>query len=228
MRFCLLVLLLLLLSVRVFSLFDSFELLKIWALTVVVSMIVSVIVVWRRKSVVWALSLLLIYPLVLHFYLKNPEFVGYSVDYIDKSRTDNSNHPTIQHSDFIISRHFNVVIQRGAMYGVFVDNKLYRKRLHGISQDHIHVCNLRVYVNGKNYSMDQQWVGKGLADFNQCSNTNHSFKLKDEEYYLLGDHIYNSRDSRFFGPVQKNQLIAQALYVINSKGIVTDLAVHFK
>ncbi|WP_164852360.1 signal peptidase I [Rheinheimera riviphila] len=202
--------------------------LKSWAVTLVVTMVVSIIVVWWRKSVVWALSLTLMYPLALHFYLKNPDFVGYSVDYIDLSRTDNSNNPTIQHGDFIISKHFNVVMQRGAMYAVFVDNKLYRKRLHGIPQDNIHVCNLRVYVNGNNYSTDQQWIGKGISDFSQCQNTNHAFKLKDGEYYLLGDHIYNSNDSRNFGPVEKSQVIAKALYLINSKGIVTELEVRFK
>lgn len=227
MRISVLIFVLLLLSVRVFSLFDSFEMLQYWAITLAVTIIGSIAVVWWRKSGLWALSLLLLQLLSLHFYLDNPDWIGYSVDYIGPTRTDHSNYPTIQSGDFIISKHFHIELQQGAMYGVFADQKMYRKRLHGMPQDKIHVCHLRVYVNGKHYSIDQQWVGKGITDFSQCKNTNHVFQLKDGEYYVLGDYIYNSKDSRTFGPVQKSQIMAKSLYVIDANGVVTALDARF-
>jgi len=228
MRFCLFVFFTFLFCVRAFSLFDSFIYFKIWALALAIFMLASVIFIWWRKSFIWALALLLIFPLSLHFYLKNPAFVGYSLDYIHHSRTDNSNNPTIQHGDFIVTKHFNFAIQPGAMYSVIVDNKPYRKRLHGIPGDNIHVCNLRVYVNGKNYSVDQQWLGQAVADFSKCHHLNHAFTLKPGEYYLLGDNIYNSRDSRSFGAIQKSQIFAKALYVIDADGVTSELDIHFK
>ncbi|MFN6972463.1 MAG: hypothetical protein ACK4NN_16455, partial [Rheinheimera sp.] len=100
MRISVLIFVLLLLSVRIFSLFDSFEMLQYWAITLAVTIIGSIAVVWWRKSGLWALSLLLLQLISLHFSLDNPDWIGYSVDYIGPTRTDHSNYPTIQYGDF--------------------------------------------------------------------------------------------------------------------------------
>lgn len=217
---------LLLCSVRVLSLFDTLPLLIAW-LSAVLLFILLVFFgcLYRRQFIDAFVSIPTFLALTL-LYLKYPALTGYSFDYVTPGRS-RSNEPTIVDGDFIMSKHLDVVPVAGGMYGIQIDNQLYRKRLHGIPGDKIHRCNEKVYVNAQHYAVSAQWQPSTVQDFSTCHKLNQVFYLQADEYYFLGDNSYTSKDSRYFGAVAASQIVATSLYLIRSDGSVKQLAVEF-
>ena len=60
--------------------------------------------------------------------------------------------------------------------------------------------------NGETFILEEPY----LKDDETVLYEDTTIKLGDEEYYLLGDNRNNSFDSRFFGPVPKNNFIGRA------------------
>lgn len=80
------------------------------------------------------------------------------------------------------------------------------KRVIAKSEDKVEVKNSNIYVNGK------------LLYSNLVSDYTDSLTiLKKNEYYLLGDNINDSYDSRFYGPVKKENISYKYLFTVNYK-----------
>lgn len=227
MVICACLFLLLLASVRFFSIFDSFDSLIYWFSALIIFNISCFVFLWRRNGFFRSAIAISIFLVSSHFFLKNPSLVGYSLDYKGSETEDNSNLPTIQHRDFIISKHFNLKFQPGSMYGIKVNNKVFRKRLHGMPGDKVHICNYKVYINGFMRSVNDHWQRTAVSDFSDCDKVNHVLKLQQGEYYFLGDNTYKSYDSRSFGTINEQQIIAKSLYVIRGDNDILNLSVQF-
>ncbi len=217
---------LLLCSVRVLRLFDTLPLLIAWLSAVLLFILLVFFGCLYRRQFIYAVVSVPTFLALTLFYLKYPALTGYSFDYVLPGRSG-SNEPTIVDGDFIVSKHLDVVPVVGGMYGIQIDNQLYRKRLHGLPGDKIHRCNEKVYVNAQHYAVSEQWQPSTVQDFATCHKLNQVFYLQADEYYFLGDNTYTSQDSRYFGPITASQIVATSLYLIRSDGSVKQLAVEF-
>ena len=102
------------------------------------------------------------------------------------------------------------------------------KRVIGLPGDTVSCVNDVVYINGKvldetkyiDPDYRQSLVDK-FGYFNKvpdADNTNvvdfEEVKLKDDEYYVMGDNRPYSKDSRYVGPVKKSQIFAKKMLVL--------------
>ncbi|MCZ7547035.1 MAG: signal peptidase I [Anaerolineae bacterium] len=92
------------------------------------------------------------------------------------------------------------------------------KRLVGLPGDHIVIENGAVYVN------DTLLNEPYIEDLGHYSG---EWQLGPEEYFVLGDNRNNSRDSHYFGPIDRTLIVGRAwisLWPPQSWGIVPDYA----
>lgn len=79
------------------------------------------------------------------------------------------------------------------------------KRLIGLPNEEIECKNGKIYINGEEKSNE---YGYGTnKDFAKV-------KLGSDEYFVIGDNRNDSLDSRYFGPVKKNQILGKTNFII--------------
>jgi signal peptidase I len=83
----------------------------------------------------------------------------------------------------------------------------YIKRVIGVAGDTVDIHDGHVFVNGT--QLDEPYIFEGQPTEPTDPN-NHTWKLKDGELFVMGDHRADSQDSRAFGPIQKSTLIGRA------------------
>lgn len=85
------------------------------------------------------------------------------------------------------------------------DNKKLIKRVIGMPSDKIKCVSGILYINNEE---DTSGYGYGEnIDFPE-------YTLKDDEYFLIGDNRSDSFDSRYFGPVKKEDIVGKANFII--------------
>ena len=85
------------------------------------------------------------------------------------------------------------------------DNKKLIKRVIGMPNDKIKCVSGILYINNEE---DTSGYGYGEnIDFPE-------YTLKDDEYFLIGDNRSDSFDSRYFGPVKKEDIVGKANFII--------------
>lgn len=102
------------------------------------------------------------------------------------------------------------------------------KRVIGLPGDTVSCVNDVVYINGKvldetkyiDPDYRQSLVDK-FGYFNKVPNADNTnvedfeeVKLKNDEYYVMGDNRPYSKDSRYVGPVKKSQIFAKKMLVL--------------
>ena len=102
------------------------------------------------------------------------------------------------------------------------------KRVIGLPGDTVSCVNDVVYINGKvldetkyiDPDYRQSLVDK-FGYFNKVPNADNTnvedfeeVKLKDDEYFVMGDNRPFSKDSRYVGPVKKSQIFAKKMLVL--------------
>ncbi|MDP5133936.1 MAG: signal peptidase I [Paraglaciecola sp.] len=96
------------------------------------------------------------------------------------------------------------------------DGRHYAKRVHGIPGDSMAVCGDMVFVNGVNYQFSDKWNINKIDEI-KCSSLIDYSTLNEDEYYVLGDNLISSIDSRSFGPIKRNNLKGVFLYKYSGK-----------
>lgn len=76
------------------------------------------------------------------------------------------------------------------------------KRVVGLPGEDIAIIEGSLYIDGKEYV--ESYLHKELKEYNQEV---HRIQLEEGQYYLLGDNRDNSTDSRFIGPITKDDVI---------------------
>ena len=85
------------------------------------------------------------------------------------------------------------------------DNKKLIKRVIGMPNDKIKCVSGILYINNEE---DTSGYGYGEnIDFPE-------YTLKDDEYFLIADNRSDSFDSRYFGPVKKEDIVGKANFII--------------
>lgn len=127
-----------------------------------------------------------------------------------------SMHPTLETGDYLIVSRLNYLVVKPNHGDVIVFNSPRPlreneppliKRVIGLPGDVVELTNQQVYLNGE--LLGEPYLGE-LCDTSHCRDNR--WELGPEEYFMLGDNRNNSRDSRAFGPVPKENIIGQALF----------------
>ncbi|MCJ8305054.1 signal peptidase I [Shewanella sp.] len=209
---------------RLFELGDSEVMfaasIVIYLLILVSFSILSVFKFRNLKSLITTSSLLIIIT-VTFSNIHTEKVFGYSIDFV-KSR---SNNPTLMFDDLIISKHFNLKLQKGDMVGFIIDNKTLRKRIMATNNDQVIVCDNKTYINNIHFPAKNNWVQEAIPDNLTCNSSLKKFLIKKNEYFLLGDNIENSYDSRYFGPVKSESIIAESIYLITPDNETKNLSI---
>lgn len=79
------------------------------------------------------------------------------------------------------------------------------KRVIGLPNEQIEINEGRIYVNG--LVLDEPYV-KDYCRRSFCPNR--TWRLKSDEYFVLGDNRNSSQDSHDFGPIKRRQVIGKA------------------
>lgn len=146
-----------------------------------------------------------------------------------------SMYPTLKDGEFGFTNVGGVLlngVERGDIVVVTMEEERQKthwvKRVIGLPGDTVSCVNDVVYINGKvldetkyiDPDYRQSLVDK-FGYFNKvpdADNTNvvdfEEVKLKDDEYYVMGDNRPYSKDSRYVGPVKKSQIFAKKMLVL--------------
>ena len=146
-----------------------------------------------------------------------------------------SMYPTLKDGEFGFTNVGGVLlngVERGDIVAVTMEEEGQKthwvKRVIGLPGDTVSCVNDVVYINGKvldetkyiDPDYRQSLVDK-FGYFNKVPNADNTnvvdfeeVKLKDDEYYVMGDNRPYSKDSRYVGPVKKSQIFAKKMLVL--------------
>jgi signal peptidase I len=111
--------------------------------------------------------------------------------------------PTINDGD-------RMIVNTDISEGIFKDDiiifkneeKSFCKRVIGVKGDRIEITNNGIIVNDK---LMYKTLDTGLM--------NSQITLGEDEFYVIGDNVDNSYDSRFYGPIKKSQIIGKVIEI---------------
>lgn len=158
----------------------------------------------RRRSFLIDLLKQILVAVVLFVILINYVMIPCLVD-------GSSMNPTLKEGDFGYSfiitrtikiRRFDIAVIQPENY----DNRLLVKRVIGLPNETISYIDNRLYVNGE--YVEEKFLGQDVYTYD------FEITLSDDEYFLMGDNRTVSRDSRYFGPFSKKDILSTHLFVI--------------
>ena len=83
------------------------------------------------------------------------------------------------------------------------DNEKIIKRVIGMPGETVSIKNDKIYINGK--IIDNSFAYGATSDVDKI-------ELGEDEYFILGDNRLISKDSRYFGPVTKGEIIGKVVF----------------
>jgi signal peptidase I len=113
--------------------------------------------------------------------------------------------PTYQPGSRVYTAPISTPLQRADIVLIDDGDKEYAlKRLIGLPGEKIELWRGYVFVNGK--MLIEPYLPKYTYTFPDERNERVSFKLREDEYFVLGDNRTCSDDSRNYGPVQRKHI----------------------
>jgi len=88
-----------------------------------------------------------------------------------------------------------------------VGDENYLKRIEGIPGDTVVQTFNGIYLNGEKIYEYNFTNNSGLTEYPRFRET----KLAEDEYFLIGPNIYNSHDSRYFGPLKRKDICGKVI-----------------
>ena len=77
-----------------------------------------------------------------------------------------------------------------------IEDEIIIKRIIGMPNDTVEIKNGKIYVNDE--EIEEEYAYGQTSDYDKIT-------LGDDEYFILGDNRPISKDSRYFGPVKKDE-----------------------
>lgn len=120
----------------------------------------------------------------------------------------NSMYDTLHDKDIMILNEFIYYfsdVKRNDIVVVEEDNEYLIKRVIGLPGERIKCENGEIYINGKKYN--DKYSNSETKDFEEI-------KIKNGEYFVLGDNRKVSLDSRTFGSYKKKEIKGKASFTV--------------
>ncbi len=128
--------------------------------------------------------------------------------------------PTLLHGDFVgidWLRYDYVKIKKNdivVFYNPLNPEEVGVGRVRGVPGDKIKVINKKLYINNteelnKNNILSDVIIPDEFRDFKQ-------FKVKNNKYFIVGDNLYDTYDSRMLGTIDKNEILGKVLVIFYS------------
>lgn len=95
-------------------------------------------------------------------------------------------------------------IDRNDIVVVNIDNDLLIKRIVGMPGELVEIYGDKLYINGV-VNEDVYW---------DQTEDSAALQLADDEYYVLGDNRFISKDSRIFGAVKEDQILGESKIIV--------------
>ena len=83
------------------------------------------------------------------------------------------------------------------------DDEIIIKRIIGLPGETIEIKDNKIYIN--DIEMPDDYAYGDTSDYEKTT-------LADDEYFILGDNRLISKDSRYFGPVKKDEIMGEAVF----------------
>lgn len=108
-----------------------------------------------------------------------------------------------------ISRNINkeAELHRGDIVIVYEDDHYVVKRIIGLPGETISCANNKVYINDD--LLEETYTSSITDDFEEVI-------IGKSEYFIMGDNRSNSKDSRSYGAISKEQIKSKGIFVISS------------
>lgn len=84
-----------------------------------------------------------------------------------------------------------------------IEDEIIIKRIIGMPNDTVEIKNGVLYINDK--EIEEEYAYGETSDYDKIT-------LGDDEYFILGDNRPISKDSRYFGPVKKDEIIGKVIF----------------
>ncbi len=122
--------------------------------------------------------------------------------------------PTFLINDYLIVKKFNNKYQRGdvALFrGSAIELKDdFIKRIVALPNEHIQIKNGNILIN--NRVLSEGYIKKEIVG-------NVDIALGNDEYFILGDNIERSYDSRSFGPIKKEDILGKVTWGLRLRNL---------
>lgn len=130
--------------------------------------------------------------------------VRYSCFVINRCQ-GNSMYPTIRHNAVVVGTNIFLNIDRNDIVVAQpkAEDGLILKRVVGVEGDHIEIKDGKLYINGN--------IDTLFPDTNYLDETL-DVVVPENSYFLMGDNRNFSEDSRYFGAVNKSEIIYKVIY----------------
>jgi len=141
------------------------------------------------------------------------------IGYGSSQAYSNSSFPTIEIGDMFLNDYWFVDEQlfAGQFVGFFNDGAKYQKRIHGSPYDNICQVKNKVFINGRRFYLSGKWRVEYFDDNNMICDK--AFDLKRYEYFVLGDNLKNSYDSRYFGMINRRDIFLVSVLALRNNEI---------
>ncbi len=129
-----------------------------------------------------------------------------------------SMYPQVKHNQVGFSMVFNKAdIERFDVVVVYIEetDKYLVKRVIGLPHETIRYTDSKLYVNDELVEesfLDEDYVASQSQNLGFTNDL--EIHLKEDEYFLLGDNRPYSRDSRYYGPFMKDEIVSRGLFVL--------------
>lgn len=84
-----------------------------------------------------------------------------------------------------------------------IEDEIIIKRIIGMPNDTVEIKNGVLYINDE--EIEEEYAYGETSDYDKIT-------LGDDEYFILGDNRPISKDSRYFGPVKKDEIIGKVIF----------------
>ncbi len=118
-------------------------------------------------------------------------------------------YPTIKDGDYILVDELSYRFREPARYNIIVfknpgnESQFFIKRIIGLPGEEVVINGDKVLIGGKPIS--ERYL---TTDFYYTGER--TFKLKSDEYFVMGDNRRISLDSRSWGPLKRNEIVGEA------------------
>jgi signal peptidase I len=125
----------------------------------------------------------------------------------------NAMRPTVENQDRIVvdkGYYKEHEVKRGDIILYTYEEKMNIKRVLGLPGDEIQIRDGEWYVNGEAINEDYIYETTPSGVFADLDN---GIKLKEDEYFIIGDSPLESNDSRYIGPLKKGSILGKIIEI---------------